>query len=70
MVLSDMVQGVRRIRALLTTEDLQMLAADHVAGHANVDLTSPDVHMHTLVINPNPAPGSHAAEVIIEVRQS
>ena len=69
MVLSDMVQGVRRIRALLTTEDLQMLAAQHVADVANVDLTSPDVQMHTLEVNRNPLPGSPAAEVIIEVKQ-
>lgn len=61
-------RGQRRIRALLTLDDLQMLAVQHVADQANVDLTCPDVMPVAATITASPLPGSHAAEIIIEVR--
>ena len=67
MVLSDMTQGVRHVRALLTKDDLQRLVVQHVADHANLDVADPSVKLHTLLIEPEPRPGCHAAEVIIEV---
>ena len=68
MEMSDITQGVRRVRALLTLDDLQMLVAQHVATQAGLDLTDPGVLPVLVKITSNPMPGCSAAEAVIEVR--
>lgn len=65
MQVSDLTQNVRRIRAVLDSNDLKLLLAQTVAAEAGVDLTDPDVQVRSVEVHAGNLPH---AEVIIEVR--
>ena len=65
MQISDLTQNVRRVRAVLDSDDLKMLLAKTVANEANIDLTSPDVTVQCVEVHAGNLPH---AEVIIEVK--